>query len=229
MSTDNAARFYWGKLERATAIFEKGNNEEAKDICCQLINEFRCPRFCQVDARKLLSRCYHDNYWFAKSSLDRALEICVSCESYDGATKLDLQALADLMESVEAMLRDRLRVYCEYWAAKGRKPPSEDEWQEITEAEAEAQDTTDGCYEVVKDEKGNPLSGPVKAWPFKGPGKHFPTVPVHRLTRSIPGSHQSSTIRYRVTKRLSAHVRYDAGSSRVLVDYMLVLSYTSNG
>jgi hypothetical protein len=44
MSTDNAARFYWGKLDKAFAIFEAGNLEESADLSLQLINEFRCPR-----------------------------------------------------------------------------------------------------------------------------------------------------------------------------------------
>ena len=44
MSTDNAARFYWGKLDKAIAIFKAGNLEEADDICLQLCNEMRCPR-----------------------------------------------------------------------------------------------------------------------------------------------------------------------------------------
>jgi hypothetical protein len=169
MSTDNAARFYWRKLERAVAIFEKGNHEEAQDICCQLGNEFRCPSFCQVEAWKLRSRCYPDNYWFAKSSLDHALRICVSCESYEEVSERDIQALADLKGSVDTMLADRLREYREHWEAKGKEPPSKDEWYKI--AEGEAGGSADEWLEVAEDRKGVPLSGPVKSWPFKGPGK----------------------------------------------------------
>jgi hypothetical protein len=44
MSTDNAARFYWGKLDKGTAIFKAGNPEEAQDLCLQLSDDFRCPR-----------------------------------------------------------------------------------------------------------------------------------------------------------------------------------------
>jgi hypothetical protein len=44
MSTDNATRFYWAKLDNATAIFKAGNLEEAADICLQLCNEMRCPK-----------------------------------------------------------------------------------------------------------------------------------------------------------------------------------------
>ena len=175
MSTDNAARFYWGKLERAVAIFEEGNPAKAQDICCELGNEFRCPRFCQVEAWMLHSRCFPDHYWFAKSSLDQALEICVSCESYDKATERDLQALAEKKKSVEKLLEVRREEYCKHWEAKGREPPSEDEWYEI--ADGEAGDSADEWLEVAEDEDGNPLSGPVEAWPFKGDGKHSPTFP----------------------------------------------------
>ena len=44
MSTDNATRFYWAKLDNAIAIFEAGNLEKADDMCLQLCNELRCPK-----------------------------------------------------------------------------------------------------------------------------------------------------------------------------------------
>jgi len=44
MSTNNQARFYWAKLERATAIFKEGKPEGARDVFLQLANEFECPR-----------------------------------------------------------------------------------------------------------------------------------------------------------------------------------------
>jgi hypothetical protein len=168
MSTDNAARFYWAKLERAIFIFEAGNYEKAEDLCNQLGNEFRCPRFCQIEAFMLHSRCNPDDYWFAKSSLDRALELCVSCESYDKATERDLKALADRKGRVEKMLKDRLEEYNQHWKAKGREPPSEKEWYEIND---EVGDSADEWMEVAVDEEGNPIGGPVKLWPFKGTGK----------------------------------------------------------
>jgi hypothetical protein len=155
MSTDNAARFYWGKLERAVAIFEAGNTEKAQDICCELSNEIRCPRFCQIEAWQLHSRCFPDNYWFAKSSLDQALEICISCESYDKATETDLAAHADVKKGVETMLQDRLTQYREHWAAKGREPPPKDEWYEV--ADGEAEDSADGWFKVATDENGDAL------------------------------------------------------------------------
>jgi len=114
MSTDNAAHFYWGNFERAVAIFKEENPAKAQDICCELGNEFRCPRFCQVEAWMLHSRCFPDHYWFAKSSLDQALEICVSCESYDKATERDLQALAEKKKSVEKLLEVRREEYCKH-------------------------------------------------------------------------------------------------------------------
>jgi hypothetical protein len=169
MSTDNAACFYWAKIERAITTFEAGNYDKAQDLCCELGNEFRCPRFCQVEVWMLHSRCFTDNYWLAKSSLNQALKICVSCESQSNATERDLKALADRKASVEKMLESRLEEYRQYWKAKGREPPTNDEWYEIMEGEAG--DSGDEWLEVAEDEEGNPLSGPVETWPFKGPGE----------------------------------------------------------
>lgn len=51
----NAARFYWAKLEGATNKFRESKTEaeldNVQDICCQLFNEVRCPRLCQIEAR----------------------------------------------------------------------------------------------------------------------------------------------------------------------------------
>jgi hypothetical protein len=38
MSTDNAARYYWGKFDKAIAIFKAGNLEEASSLCLELGN-----------------------------------------------------------------------------------------------------------------------------------------------------------------------------------------------
>jgi hypothetical protein len=50
----NAARFYWAKLKRASDIFQgrrtEGQLDRVQDICCQLVNEFKCPRLCQIEA-----------------------------------------------------------------------------------------------------------------------------------------------------------------------------------
>lgn len=43
-------------------------------------------------------------------------------------------------------------------------------WYEIMEGEAG--DSGDEWLEVAVDEEDNPLSDPVEAWPFKGPGKY---------------------------------------------------------
>lgn len=57
----NAARFYWAKLEGATNMFQESKTkteedlDHVQDICCQLFNEFRCPRLCQIEAR--VSHC----------------------------------------------------------------------------------------------------------------------------------------------------------------------------
>lgn len=69
------------------------------------------------------------------------------------------------------MLRNRATEYREYWESKGREPPTQDEWYEIAEAEAEVGESADEWIEVMKDEDGKPISGPVEAWPFEGPGK----------------------------------------------------------
>jgi hypothetical protein len=109
-------------------------------------------------SRQLHSRCFPENYWFAKSSLDQAPEICVSCESYVKATETDLAALGDVKKGVETMLQDRLTQYREHWVAKGREPPSKDEWYGI--ADGEAGDSADEWLEVPTDEDG----GAVPAW-----------------------------------------------------------------
>jgi hypothetical protein len=50
MSTNNLARFYWAKLERAQAVFEDGKLEGAGEICLQLANDFECPRYVHLDS-----------------------------------------------------------------------------------------------------------------------------------------------------------------------------------
>jgi hypothetical protein len=49
------------------------------------------------------------------------------------------------------MLQDRLAQYRKHWAAKGREPPSKDEWYEI--ADGEAEDSAEEWLEVVPDGK----------------------------------------------------------------------------
>jgi len=53
MSTNNLARFYWAKLERATAILEGDKPEGARDIFLQPANEFECPRYVHVESQQL--------------------------------------------------------------------------------------------------------------------------------------------------------------------------------
>jgi hypothetical protein len=49
----NATRFYWAKLQGATDQFEESKTEETlhkvQNTCCELVNEFRCPRLLQID------------------------------------------------------------------------------------------------------------------------------------------------------------------------------------
>jgi hypothetical protein len=57
----NATRFYWAKLEGARNLFlgskveQTSKTEETlhkvQNTCCELINEFRCPRLVQIEAR----------------------------------------------------------------------------------------------------------------------------------------------------------------------------------
>lgn len=106
MSTNNAARFYWAKLERATTLFDRGALEEAHDVCCQLGNEHHCPRFCQTKAWKLGSRWTKDNYWFAKGMLDSALKVVAGCEASDEADD-DESTASDDWKVVEGEVGDR--------------------------------------------------------------------------------------------------------------------------
>jgi hypothetical protein len=60
----NAAHFYWAKLEGAINTFQasedKTNNRlnYVQNICCELINEFRCPRLVQIEARVSATTTY---------------------------------------------------------------------------------------------------------------------------------------------------------------------------
>jgi hypothetical protein len=53
----NAARLYWAQLEGATKMFQTSEDKTQdgldyiQNICCELINEFRCPRLVQIEAR----------------------------------------------------------------------------------------------------------------------------------------------------------------------------------
>jgi hypothetical protein len=70
------------------------------------------------------------------------------------------------------MLHECTTQYREHWKSKGKELPTEDEWYEIAEAGYdETGKSAGGWLEVAKDESGVALSGPVKAWPFEGPGK----------------------------------------------------------
>lgn len=154
----NAARFYWAKLEKAKNMLQASKNtadlDNAQDVCCQLVNEFRCPRLCQIEAWKLRAQCYPDNFWFAKAQLDGALETVAKCEEDRqawGAEDRDMAALAEARKEVEAMLKDRTTSYAEEWKEKGRVPaPTMDEW-----------------YKIVKPERG----GKSEAWEFLEPRK----------------------------------------------------------
>ena len=78
----NATRFYWAKLQGAEDQFLEleSKTEEAaqhnvqntnqvlhnvQNTCCELINEFRCPRFVQIEARvgniHTIVFCMHSN------------------------------------------------------------------------------------------------------------------------------------------------------------------------
>lgn len=176
MSANDAARFYWAKLRKATTIFEGGDLEQAQDICCQIGNDLRSPKFCQIEAWKLRSRCLPSqyDYWLAKSNLEQALGVCEDCKSDTAqaqAGKLDRKALAQIKKEVESMLQGRLAEYNQYLHDKGREPPSsQDELYDIIEAASDDPDAEE-WYEVVRDEKGNEVAGPVSRWPFMGPGK----------------------------------------------------------
>jgi len=173
MSTNNAARFYWAQLKRATTLFDGGSLQEAHDVCRQLVNEFRCPRFCQIEAWKLGSRCFPDNYWFAKGQLDMALEVVAECETSDEANDRDMAALAKVKEGVEKMLEEREAGYRQYWEKQGREPPSMEEWYDIFEGGDDDESAASDDWNVIEGEAGD--------WPFP-PGPcmfdHSPSIGV---------------------------------------------------
>jgi len=183
MSTNNAARFYWVKLERATTLSDRGALKEAHDVCCQLGNEFRCPRFCQIEAWKLGSRCFPDNYWFAKSMLDIALRVVADCETSDEANDCDMAALAEVKEGVEKMLAERDAEYRQYWQKQGGEPPSMEEWYDIMEGGNEDGSTASDDWNIIEGEAGN--------WPFPpgfGMSHHTFGVVACPLTHLVPSS-----------------------------------------
>jgi hypothetical protein len=135
--------------------------------------------------------CHPDNYWFAKSSLDTALEICVACESDEtaGAGPADFAELAKVKNSVSVMLRDRLFQYTEYWKKEGRSsPPSEEEWYELMEPPVKEEYLEGEKYsEAVVDEDGDEVAGPVSSWPFKArkTGKPTSVCAPHQLAYTL--------------------------------------------
>lgn len=44
-------------------------------------------------------------------------------------------ALTEVKKGIEAMLQEHTKSYEDKWKAKGRDPPTEDEWYEIVEGE----------------------------------------------------------------------------------------------
>jgi hypothetical protein len=64
----------------------------------------------------------------------------------------DLAALAKVKQGVEAMLEERKKGYEDEWRAKGRDPPTEDEWYDIVENEVGEDD--DGSAEIFESSGG---------------------------------------------------------------------------
>lgn len=50
----NATRFYWAKLAGVNDQFQESKTKETlhevQNTCCELVNEFRCPRLVRIDA-----------------------------------------------------------------------------------------------------------------------------------------------------------------------------------
>ena len=128
-------------------------------------------RFTQIEAWMLHADCNPETYWFAKSSLNRALEICTACETdAQSATAgpADFAELVKVKHTVSGMLRDRLVRYTEHWKKGGRAPPpSEEEWYEIEDAREPGEG--EEWSEAIVDQDGEYVGGPVTAWPFKEP------------------------------------------------------------
>ncbi|RMY67304.1 hypothetical protein D0863_07880 [Hortaea werneckii] len=79
MSSKNLLRFYYNEYQKALALYKENHREEADEACCELINDFRCPRLLQVQAYQLRSICTVD-YWMSKAQLTRALELIASLD-----------------------------------------------------------------------------------------------------------------------------------------------------
>lgn len=77
MSTYNRDRFYYSQFDNALEAYRLGDLESPDNICRSLVSEFEVPRVVQARAYQLLSFCAGDEYWLARSYLERGLQVSI--------------------------------------------------------------------------------------------------------------------------------------------------------
>ncbi|KAI6799722.1 hypothetical protein KC360_g5514 [Hortaea werneckii] len=137
MSSKNLLRFYYNEYQKALALYKENHREEADEACCELINDFRCPRLLQIQAYQLRSICTVD-YWMSKAQLTRALELIASLNDDDDEHLGKAKAHNEYMMS---HLENR-------WIAKWQKlglpvPKEQDMAETVVEAEGADDESED--------------------------------------------------------------------------------------
>ncbi|KAI6913727.1 hypothetical protein KC318_g1410 [Hortaea werneckii] len=133
MSSKNLLRFYYNEYQKALALYKENHREEADEACCELINDFRCPRLLQIQAYQLRSICTGD-YWMSKAQLTRALELIASLnddsDEHLGKAKAHTEYMMSHLES--------------RWVAK---------WQELGLPAPKEQDMADTVVEAESEDE----------------------------------------------------------------------------
>lgn len=168
----NATRFYWAKLQGATNQFQESKTEEmlhkVQNNCCELINEFRCPRLVRIDAYlgaignavcpkpyiRTESNLFGRNYAFSatRTITDSRKRTSISpSSSSPNASRARSQATAiALSRFLPSAGREWRLCYKsvlrgeEEWKAQGKDVLTENEWYEIVEGKLETQ--TASCW-----------------------------------------------------------------------------------
>ncbi|KAI7320929.1 hypothetical protein KC315_g9290 [Hortaea werneckii] len=151
MSSKNLLRFYYNEYQKALALYKKNHREEADEACCELINDFRCPRLIQIQAYQLRSICTVD-YWMSKAQLDRALELIASLND-DGD-----EHLGKAKAHTEYMMSHLESRWVAKWQRLGLPAPEEQDMAE-TVIEAESEDDESENDESEDDESEDETEG----------------------------------------------------------------------
>ncbi|KAI6834926.1 hypothetical protein KC315_g8263 [Hortaea werneckii] len=142
MSSKNLLRFYYNEYQKALALYKENHREEADEACCELINDFRCPRLLQIQAYQLRSICTVD-YWMSKAQLTRALELIASLnddsDEHLGKAKRHTEYMMSHLEG--------------RWLAKWQKlglpvPKEQDVADTVVEADSDDYDSEDESEDV---------------------------------------------------------------------------------